>query len=379
MKKRILIWCLIFCLLVCPFGAQAEDVIGILDIQKYGNIILSMSASDFLRRGYTYGDIVTVAVSGQSYDMPVGSNYADVDEGSMICRALVRPETGDDYLILGINMGDMATQLGIAVKTAIDREPGYRWDYQVEQPVEITLSMKEAGGYLDEFILRQLVRSNERSDYAHLTDEAFANFRAVDTTGMGSNRLYRSSSPLDPKLSRSSYADAALAKAGVKTILNLADDAATMRSYAEFDASAYAGCRIIPLNLGIDFAAADFRMGLAEGLRFMVANEGPYLVHCTEGKDRAGFVSALLECLMGASVQEVLDDYMTTYVHYYGVEPGTEKYAVIAERNIQRTLETAFAVEELHKADLAKEAEAYLMEALKLTAEEVEQIRQRLL
>ena len=39
------------------------------------------------------------------------------------------------------------------------------------------------------------------------------------------------------------------------------------------------------LNLGVDFTAADFKSGLAEGLRFFAENEGPYLVHCTEGKE----------------------------------------------------------------------------------------------
>ena len=57
-----------------------------------------------------------------------------------------------------------------------------------------------------------------------------------------------------------------------------------------------------------DFTAADFKTGLATGLRYFTTHEGPYLVHCTEGKDRAGFVSALLECYMGAAYDEVVAD-----------------------------------------------------------------------
>ena len=52
------------------------------------------------------------------------------------------------------------------------------------------------------------------------------------------------------------------------------------------------------------------RTGFAEGLRFFIANDGPYLIHCNEGQDRTGFSVAILECLMGASEEEVVADYM---------------------------------------------------------------------
>ena len=85
---------------------------------------------------------------------------------------------------------------------------------------------------------------------------------------------------------------------------------------------------------------------------------------------RAGFVNALLECLMGATFNEVVEDYMTTYYNYYGVEPGTDKYTAIAESNIIKTLQTAFGVEDLSKADLQKGAKDY-MKAIGLTDAEI--------
>ena len=114
----------------------------------------------------------------------------------------------------------------------------------------------------------------------------------------------------------------------------------------------------------------EFQKGLAEGLRFFAANKGTYYVHCTEGKDRAGFVSALLECLMGATYDEVVADYMVTYYNYYGVEPGTDKYEAIANSNIIKTLQNAFGVEDLSKADLQKGAKDY-MKAIGLTDAEI--------
>ena len=163
----------------------------------------------------------------------------------------------------------------------------------------------------------------------------------------------------------------------MKTFINLADSEEEMRGYEGFDASYYSTQQIIPLNLGVDFMAEEFRTGLAKGLRFIAANEGPYLVHCTEGKDRAGFVSAVLECLTGASADEVIADYMVTFFNYYRVQPGTEQYDIIANSNICKSLAAAFDIADIREADLQAEAEAYLLE-IGLSADEIAQIRTNL-
>ena len=187
---------------------------------------------------------------------------------------------------------------------------------------------------------------------------------------MGKNLLYRGSSPIDPQLGRSTYADAALKKAGVTVIMNLANSEADAKAFEGFADTYYAGQKVIYLNLGVDFSAPEFQAGLADGLRFFAENKGVYYVHCTEGKDRAGFVNALLECLMGATFSEVVEDYMTTYYNYYGVERGSEKYTAIAESNIIKTLQAAFGVADLTTADLQQGAKDY-MKAIGLTDGEI--------
>ena len=61
--------------------------------------------------------------------------------------------------------------------------------------------------------------------------------------------------------------------------------------------------------MNVDIAGKDFSEKLAKGLKFMAGKKAPYMVHCTEGKDRAGFVSAVLEALMGAEMDEIVADY----------------------------------------------------------------------
>ena len=376
--KKILSLLLSVCLLLTLAApAFSEDEITVTEIQKYGNLVLSLPGTAFLAQGYAYGDVVTATINGVDYEMPVGSNYSDVDQGTMICRVVVKEETNEDYMILAINMGDLATATGIAVKEKIEADPGYVWHYQVEEPVAVSFAMKEQGGYYDQYVMHQLVRSEERASYPDLTDEQYANFRAVTTTGMGDGKLYRSSSPVNPEINRNKEADAAAAAAGVKTFVNLADNEETMKAYEGFADSYYAGQAVICLNLGVDFAADDFKAGLAEGLRFIAASEAPFLVHCNEGKDRAGFTSAVLEALMGASAEEITADYMVTYFNYYGVVPGTEQYDVIAASNIQKSLASAFHMTSIFEGDLQAAAVAYLTE-IGLSAEDIAAVQANL-
>ncbi len=361
LRAMILALCLCIALNAVPALGEAE-AITVIEIQKYGNLVLSISASALFDKGFAYGDVVEVTLNGNTYDMPVGSNYSDVDQGSMICRAVLKAETNEDYVILAINMGDLASFAGIATKEKTEADPGYVWHLNegVSEPVEVSIAMKEQGAYYDAWLMNQLVRSENREDYPELTDAQWANFRAVTTSGVGEGKLYRSSSPVNPEISRNLQADAAAAEAGIKTFINLADNEEVMRGYEGFAQSYYAGQSVIALNLGVDFGAEDFRAGLAEGVRFIAQGEAPFLVHCNEGKDRAGFVSAVLECLMGASADEVKADYMVTFYNYYGVLPGTEQYDAIARSNILKSLATAFEVEDIYACDLAAEAEEYL-------------------
>lgn len=377
--KKIFSFFLMLCLLVSVLvSVTAEGTSAtVTEIQKYGNLVLSMKGSELLSQGYAYGDIVTVTLNGQELEMPVGSNYSDVDQGSMICRVVIKPDTNEDTIILAINMGDLATTTAIAEKEKIEADPGYVWHYSVEEPVTVSFAMKEQGGYYDQWVMHQLVRSENREDYPDLTDEAYANFRAVTTSGIGAGKLYRSSSPVNPEINRNHQADAAAEKAGVKTFVNLADAEETMKGYEGFADSYYSKQNYICLNLGVDFSSEEFRHGLAEGLRFIAKGEAPFLVHCNEGKDRAGFVSAVIEALMGASADEITADYMVTFFNYYGVQPGTEQYDIIASSNIQKSLAAAFGMESLSSGNLQESCVSYL-ESIGLTADEIAGVQAKL-
>jgi hypothetical protein len=81
---------------------------------------------------------------------------------------------------------------------------------------------------------------------------------------------------------------------------------------------------------------------------------------------------------MGATIDEVVADYMESYVNFYGIEKGTEKYEAVVAGNIIQTLNVNFEVEDIYQADLAAEAQGFLTEVLGLSADEVTALKAKL-
>ena len=92
---------LLMSLNVCAKESKAE----VTEIQKYGNLVLSVSGTELLAEGYAYGDVITVGINDASYEMPICSDYSDVDEDNMVCRVSIDAQTGEDRVILAVNMG----------------------------------------------------------------------------------------------------------------------------------------------------------------------------------------------------------------------------------------------------------------------------------
>ncbi|SCG81871.1 protein tyrosine/serine phosphatase [Proteiniborus sp. DW1] len=369
-SKKLLSLFLVFVMVFSvSMTAMAQDtyneVVGtVTEIQKYGNLTMDIEPKLLYDAGYELGDILKVTVGENILEIPFCTSYSDVDTGSLV----VRDDQKNNLLVVAINMGNFATT------------------YNVNVGDKVTFSLLEKQGYISEYLLRQLTRTNLRSDYA--TDSIYANFRSITTTGIKPAVLYRSSSPINNEIARAAYANGLAEAVGIKTVLNLADSKEEINSYvsaddfnSEYYKSLYDAGNVITLNMGVAVAEEDFGNKLAEGLRFLIKNDGPYLIHCNEGKDRAGFVSALLEALMGASIDEIVNDYMITYENYYKLEKDSEQYKAVAESNIIASMTTVVAQLEkgadISKVDFVKAAENYL-KRIGLTEKEIAAIKEKL-
>jgi len=279
-----------------------------VEADKYGNMLTSLTKDDLDAAGLSFGDMVNVTVEGVDYVCPIVSTYSDVDVGDFLLRA-----KDDGSIYFAINYGNCAKKTGAVAD------------------MPLTISMNNKGAYLLEYQTRHLEKSEERSDYA--SDAIFANFREVTTSNIAPGVLYRSASPVLGD-ARAPYADKLAMAAGIKTIVNLADSEESMMATIDPNSwykTMYDAGHVILLDMDVDYSGEEFGKLLGQGFKYMAANEPPYLVHCNEGKDRAGFASVILEALMGADLNEITYDYMMSYSNYYGVQKGTAKYNYIAD------------------------------------------------
>ena len=356
---------------------------GIAEISKNGNIVLTISPESMTALGYEPADLIRVMIGDAEMEMPIGTSYSDVDSGMPICCFKTASGTGQPVVVLAINSGNLTTAMDIAESQPTKEAPGYKWVFSdgLDESVTVYISMAMKQGYAEEYELHQLgnTRTNSRTDYPQLSDAEYANFRVVETSGMGTGTLYRSSSPVNPVLNRDEEADAALFNALVRTVINMADSDAGMRQYADYAQKHYSACDIIALDMDNDFTSDDYREKLAEGLRYLASHEGPYLIHCKEGKDRTGFALGILECLMGADTDEVINDYMLTYYNFYGIDSDSPQYQQIAQSNIEASLAKAFAISSIRDADtdLSACAEAYLA-GIGMSGDEITALKENL-
>ncbi len=353
-------------LLVLPVLCLAEDVPSVtgkvLEIEKYGHALLDITIEDFNAAGFDLGDIITVTAGNYTGDMPYFNGYyVDRDE------YMVRAYPGQTYIAVCINYGRFADTAGV----------------DVGDPV--TLTLKEKAGAIDLQEINNLVYRNDRAAFP--SDEVFANFRPVTVGGIVEGLLYRSCSPVNNQYGRAATANALAEAAGIQTVMNLANTEEELTGYFQqedfssfYYRQLYEDGQVILLGLGVDFTSEEFARSVVAGLKFLAGQEPPYLVHCTEGKDRAGFASMLLEALMGADEEEIVSDYMLSFTNYYGTEPGSKQYELIADKNIREMLRFVAGLEKgasLEGVDLKAATEKYVLDA-GMTQEELDELRNKL-
>ena len=223
--------------------------------------MLDFTEADMEKAGFTLGDVVSITIDDKTFIIPYYDGY--YSRGGELL--LVAYPSYPSICFTASNTG-----LPMELKGLVGHA--------------VTVRMKEKGGCLNVQEAMTMTYSNDRKDYPNLTDAEFANARAVKAGNIASGVLYRSSTPFTNEINRANY---------------------------------------VPLKT--DPTADDYNKKLIAALKELPSRPAPYVVHCMEGKDRTGYVCALLEGLCGATYEEIVTDYLITYDNYYGVTPPKDR------------------------------------------------------
>ena len=335
----------------------------VIKIEKYGHAVLDITTAEFIATGYDLGDIVCVSFGSYEYNMPFYDGYYSNPKSLMLRGASL-----EDYIAVCINYGDFCSEKNI----------------KVGDTAKITMLKK--AGMRDIQELYSLQYSNNAKDFPNT--ETFANFRAITVGSIKNGKLYRIASPINNQNGRASVSSNFIESVGIKSVLNLADSnedvkkyLANTDNYLEYYRNLYQMGKVIAVDLSGNFYSEEFACSVAEGLTFLAKSEPPYCIHCTEGKDRTGFVAMLLEALMGATLDEIINDYMLSFYNYYGIDKDHEpqRYQAVLDINLMEMLGhvTGGTVDKLGQIDLEVAVTTYLISA-GMTQENILTLKEKL-
>ena len=336
---------------------------------EFGGAYIDISIEEFNKKGFAFGDSISLSfATGEKTvtfeDIGYYSGYY-VPAG----QELVVGYKGYDYIKFCINYGeDVYVENGFAADT------------------KVTITEFEKGKYKDVEETLSISYSDDRTKYE--SDEQFANFREVNVGRIAPKTLYRGASPVDDSRSRAEIVDSLLERNGIAYDIDLADKESNVLTQPKFKIGTYMKGLMdrgdaLFLGMAAAYKAEDFSNKMKTLFEGMLAHDGPYYVHCLEGKDRTGYVCMVLEALCGADYDELVADYFVTYKNYYGIEAGSDKYNVIKEMHIDEMIRYVFSFDEsvsmplLTASALHSKANGYLLN-IGLSQDQIDALQNKL-
>ena len=351
-------------------AAKLSDC-AIIHEEEFGGVYIKSTIDDFNALGFEYGDSVDLKFSNgyELKDLPYYNGYY-----TKTGEPLLIAYHGYDYIKAAINNGDDLWDVADLSEDANTLKILLWQTAELDSNMTATITLNQKGKYLDIQRARDISYFDDRSLYP--SDEVFANFRALKGGVLRENILFRSASPCDNQHNRAKYVDGLIEKAGVNFIINLADTDAKIDGYMakdDFQSGYFAELynpadtendNVEALALNMNFNSEYFKGQVIKALKTIVEKEAPFLIHCTEGKDRTGFLCMLIEMFAGASYREIVEDYMLTYFNYYAITKAFDasRYDTIVNSVLNPMIETVagYEISDFNAVDYGAAARNYL-------------------
>ena len=344
---------------------------------EFGGAYIDISIDDFNNLGFKFGDSLDLSFSNNVKYNDIGyfSGYY-VPAG----QELVVGYPGYDFIKFCINYGDDVYTMN-----------------KFDKNTKVTITINKEGKYKDVEETLSITYSDDIDEYD--SKEQFANFRMMKAGNLKEGILYRGASPIDNRRNRASTVDSLLKENNIKYDIDLADVYA-LGAFAAFDQvpvdytpslqgnfvigeyfqTLLDANKAIFLGMGAAYKSEDFASKMKTMFEAILNNDGPYYIHCLEGKDRTGYVCMVIEALLGATYEELIDDYFITYRNYYGIEKGSNKYEVIKSLHIDEMIRYVFGFDEntnLLTANYKTPVNSYLL-SIGLTQDQIDAIQVKL-
>ena len=341
---------------------------------EFGGAYIDISIADFNNLGFKFGDSLDLSFSNSVKYNDIGyySGYY-VPAG----QELVVGYPGYDFIKFCINYGDDVYTMN-----------------KFDKDTRVTITINKAGKYLDVEETLSITYSDDINEYD--SKEQFANFRSVKAGNLKEGILYRGASPIDNRRNRASTVDSLLKENNIKYDIDLADKLITSNTFVSVDNKPLLGAsnfvigkyfqelmdanKVVLLGMAAAYKTDDFASKMKTMFEAILNNDGPYYIHCLEGKDRTGYVCMVIEALLGATYEELIDDYFITYHNYYDIEKGSNKYEVIKSLHIDEMIRYVFGFDEttnLLKANYKTPVNSYLL-SIGLTQDQIDAIQVKL-
>lgn len=343
--------------------SNKDLVIGPLNIERephFDGLYIKISIEDFLSKGFNYGDSLNLSFSNgvELKDIPFYSAYYVGHDQPLVVAYQSNP-----YIDLTFNFtGRVMDRLNLNEKDTV------------------VISLNEAKkNLLIEKTFAQK-HSNDRNDYE--TDESFCNFREITNLNNPKSLIYRSATPCENDYNRAYHVSELCRKYNINYVIDLSNKQEEVdECYKQDDIDneywkyLYEQKRVIPLSLDVNYQSEKCAQRLVEILRFIINNDGPYLIHCSEGKDRTGYAAIVIKGILKHSLSEIEYDYMKTYDEYYHITKQTkpESYEAIKELYFDRMAKHVFGND---MNDLYSHTKEYLLK-VGMSEEEINQLEEK--
>lgn len=354
----------------------------VLDVSSEGALLLEGSLEDILGMGVLFYDNLSISIDGSnSIVVPYVEQELLAGLWDIYLCASMKGRKG---LFLVMHNGNLAVATGAHIGSEV-----------VVTAIE---NRKKKFDYVPPI---QLLYNEERTDTQ--SELEYANFRMLDFRNIRQGVFYRGGSPLNYSLSleRARTIDRLCLENKIRTIVDLVDTSSEIEYYInDYDESkdSYAAQLYFSNNVYTGFFPRDIfgveaRQQLSGVFHFLNSHQPPFFIHCNGGLYRTGFLCLIIEGLMGADFQELVYDYMTSYVNFYRIKRKNDLYQLLTNLSPLRYLyifshldsinnpinvKWEYDIKNYRSLDITKGIEEYLVNFVHLSQQDIENFKRKI-